>query len=141
MRDLIKITYFYESALFFECHYFIQNDFIMEIKNISYDIKTSHTYIVMSHRVKSVPGEIAGTTANFTSSFSRIAKFFFRTLGPLCTCPSIRTGCIDWFRNHPRVKQIYRVVVKKKTRATRPLCRNDKQRTWAVIALNFAITV
>lgn len=104
----------------------------MMIKDIGCAIKTRHI-------VKSVSGEIAGTTVNFIIVFFEDCEMFFRTLGPLCTCPSIWAGCIDWFRNRPRAKQIYRIIVKKKT--TRPLCRNGKQRTSAAIALNFAITV
>lgn len=54
-----------------------------------------------------------GHNCQFYIVFFENCEIFFRTLGPLYTCPSIRAGCIDWFRNHPRVKQIYRIIVKK----------------------------
>lgn len=91
---------------------------------------------------KCFSGEIASTTANFTPSFSRIANFFFLffwTRDSLCTCSSIWAGCIDWFRNHRPVKQIYRIIVKKNKTAL--LKRQTHFKLSTAIALNFAITL
>lgn len=87
----------------------------MKIKDISYDIKIRHTYTRYVTSRKKRSGRNCGHNCQFYIVFFEDCEIFFRTLGPLCTCPSIRTGCIDWFRNHPRVKQIYRIIVKKKS--------------------------
>jgi len=84
-----------------------------------------------------------GRNCQFYIVFFENCKIFFRTLSPLCTCLSIRASCIDWFRNHPPVKQIYRIIVKKNT--SNKIALSKRQTTHfklsLVIALNFAITV
>lgn len=110
------ITYLFlqkRIVSFSRCQYFNLikiNDYVMKLKDVSCDTKTHY---VLSREKYS--GRNCGYSCQFYIVFFEDCEIFFGH-SALCALALLfgLAGCIDWFRNHPPVKQIYRIIVKKK---------------------------